>query len=279
MKSKILYDITASIVAYNTSKFDLKRVIDSFMNSKLNVKLYISDNSPTNELEVFVKSLDYEKLEYIFNNSNGGYGKGHNIIIDRILDKSKYHIVLNPDIYFEGSILEEIFSFLENNSDIGNLMPMVKYPNGEIQRLCKELPSPIVILLRSFPIFSKIKENLNYNFEMKYFNYKEILNVPILSGCFMVLRNSVLKDIGGFDERFFMYFEDFDLNRRIHQKYKTIFFPKVEIIHEHAREAHKSKRMMLIALKSAVYYFNKYGWFFDKNRKQINRNVKLLNRR
>lgn len=255
-----MYDVTASIVTYKTKISDLKKVVESFFKTNLNVKLYISDNSPTDELRDYFKTLKTLKIEYTFNNYNGGYGYGHNKVIKKVIGKSKYHLILNPDIYYKEGVLEELFHYMEDNCQIGNIMPMVKYPNGEIQYLCKRNPKPLDIFLRVFCPIKSIIDKRNYRYEMRDSGYNKIMNVEILSGCFMFIRNEVFEKVGMFDERFFMYFEDFDLNRRIHQKYKTIFYPKIEIIHEHAKEAHKNKKMLMIALKSAITYFNKWGW-------------------
>lgn len=259
------YDITASIVLYKTKISDLDKVISSFFNTKLNIKLFISDNSPTDELKEYFLKLNNEKIEYQFNNYNGGYGWGHNRVIEKILNKSKYHLILNPDVYYKEGVLEELYNYMEKNIDIGNIMPMVKYPDGEIQYLCKRNPNPLDIFLRVFCPIKSIIEKRNYKYEMRDTGYNKIMNVEILSGCFMFIRNEVFQNVGMFDENFFMYFEDFDLSRRIHQKYKTVFYPNVEIVHEHAKEAHKSKKMLIIAMKSAIKYFNKWGW----NKKNI----------
>ncbi len=94
----------------------------------------------------------------------------------------------------------------------------------------------------------------------------------------MFLRNSVLKDVGLFDENIFMYLEDVDLNRRIHAKYKTIFYPKVSIYHEYQKESYMSKKLLMYHIRSAIYYFSKWGWFFDKQRDIINsKTLKELN--
>ncbi len=255
-----MYDITASIVTYKTKTSDLEKVLESFFKTSLNVRLYISDNSPTDELRSYFENLKNEKIIYIFNNYNGGYGYGHNKIIEKIIEKSKYHLILNPDIYYKGKILEELFDYMENNLEVGNIMPMVRYPNGEIQYLCKRPPKPSDIFLRVFCPIKTILNKRNFKYEMRDRDYSKIMNVEILSGCFMFIRNEVFKKVGVFDERFFMYFEDFDLNRRIHKKYKTIFYPNIEIVHKHAKEAHKSKKMLYLALKSAIKYFNKWGW-------------------
>lgn len=264
-----MYDITSSIVTYNTKLDELQKVIKSFLNTDLNVQLYISDNSSTDDLKKFINKFNDKRINYIFNGKNGGYGWGHNQIIKKVIEKSKYHLILNPDIYFKNGVLEELFSYMEKNRDIGNIMPMVKYPNGEIQYLCKRIPSPKDLFLRKFcPIKSIIEKN-NLKYEMRETGYNQIMNVPILSGCFMFIRTEVFKNIGLFDERYFMYMEDFDLNRRIHEKYKTIFYPSIEIIHAHAKESFKNRKMAKIHLKAAIKYFNKWGWLYDKQRRKI----------
>lgn len=177
-----------------------------------------------------------------------------------IIGKSKYHLILNPDIYFDKNVLEELFSYMEKNKDIGNIMPMVKYPNGDIQYLCKRIPKPRDLFLRKFCPFKSVIEKNNYKYEMRETGYNKIIDVPILSGCFMFIRNEVFKTVGLFDEQYFMYMEDFDLSRRIHEKYRTVFYPKVEIIHAHAKESFKNKKMAKIHLKAAIKYFNKWGW-------------------
>jgi len=87
----------------------------------------------------------------------------------------------------------------------------------------------------------------------------------------MFLNYKILKEHNlYFDDRFFMYFEDFDLMRRIHKVSKTIFYPHVSIIHDHAKESYKSKKKLIQHIKSAIKYFNKWGWIFDKERKEMN---------
>ena len=97
------------------------------------------------------------------------------------------------------------------------------------------------------------------------------MDVPYLSGCFMLLRNDCLRKIGLFDENIFLYTEDIDLTRRIHKHYRTVFYPDVSIYHIHERGSYKSLVPFLIHLRSAVKYFNKWGWFNDPDREFINK--------
>ena len=162
---------------------------------------------------------------------------------------------------------------MEQHPEDCNIMPKLIYPAGELQYLCKLLPSPIDLIFRRFIPFKKWKDAINRKYELHSFGYDKIMNIPNLSGCFMFLRTEALKKIGLFDENIFMYLEDIDLNRRIHSQYKTIYYPDATVIHEHQKESYKSKKLLKAHIKSAIYYFNKYGWFFDKERTSINKNI------
>jgi len=265
--------INASIVLYHNKKEQLIKAINSFLNTDLKVKLYLVDNSSIDELKE-LSEMD-SRIEYIFNNANLGYGAGHNIAMRKsIADGVAYHLVLNPDIYFESGVLEELFDYMENHQDVGNIIPQVIYPDGEIQYLCKLLPTPMDLFGRRFLNFGFLKkyvQEINNRYEVRFTEYNRIINIPYLSGCFMFLRCNSLNDIGLFDENIFMYMEDVDLNRRIHSKYKTIFYPKVEIVHEYAKESYFNKKLLKYHIQSVIYYFNKWGWVFDKERGKINR--------
>lgn len=262
--------INASIVLYHNKKEQVLRAIRSVLNTDLNVRLYLVDNSSNDVLKELAQ-LD-SRITYIFNNANLGYGKAHNIAIRKsIEDHVPYHLVLNPDVYFERGVLEELYAYMEHNKDIGNIMPQVRYPDGEIQYLCKLLPTPIDLIFRRFMPFKKWQEKRNEKYELRWTGYDKIMNVPYLSGCFMFLRTNVLQDIGMFDEQYFMYPEDLDLTRRIYNRYRNIFYPKVTIIHEHEKASFKNFKMMKIHILNMIKYFNKWGWIFDKEREKVNK--------
>ena len=264
------FDLTVSIVAYNNNSDHLRAAIESALKSKLNTKLYLIDNSPHDQLKALAQ---YPGCEYIFNNRNLGFGKAHNIAMQKALSESKYHLVLNPDIYFEEGVLEKIFEYMELNADVGQIMPKVLYPTGEVQRLCKLLPSPADLFLRRFFPWVKGASKRNRKYELAESGYNRIMNIPYLSGCFMFLRTSVLGETGFFDDRIFMYIEDADLTRRIHLRYKTLFFPSVHVYHHYNKGSYKNLKLMLYNIHGAIVYFSKWGWIFDSERKRINRQV------
>jgi len=263
--------LNISIVLFNsefTQIYNLVKVLRA--NSKVN-QVYLIDNSP-------IKSNLFETLDsyYIFAGKNLGYGAGHNIAIQKTIDEGvKYHLVLNPDIYFESDVLTHLIDYADRNEDIGLIMPNVEYPDGQPQHLCKLMASPFDLLGRRFIPFKKWIISRNILYELRFTDYNQIMSVPSLSGCFMLLRTSVLSKIGGFDERFFMYCEDNDLSRRIGQVSKTIFYPHITVTHDYEKGSYKDPKLLRYHITSAFKYFNKWGWFFDKERKRINKETLL----
>ena len=261
--------INVSIVLFNHTVADIKPLVDILHRSGVVAELFLIDNSP-------VINNEFETLQanYIFNNKNLGYGAAHNIALAKSLAQNvDYHLVVNPDISFDPAILNQLACFMDKNTEIGHLMPKVYYPDGKIQYLCKLIPTPFDLIFRRFlPQKWTVKQRAK--FELQSSGYNRIMDVPYLSGCFMFLRTSALKVTGVFDERFFMYPEDIDLTRRIHQKYRTVFYPEVSIIHHHAQSSYLNYKMLMIHMVNMVRYFNKWGWLFDKERHKVNKETK-----
>lgn len=261
-----MIDLSISVVLYKNEPEQIQTLLNSIHSSQLNYKIFLVDNSPTDSLKNFGSK---NNVEYIFTGKNLGYGAGHNIAIRETINTTKYHLVVNPDVKFDEDVLEKLFEFMNANDDVGQVIPKVLFPGGELQYVCKLIPTPFNLFSRLLP--GNFFQKYNENFELRFSGYNKLMNIPYLSGCFMFLRCSALKEIGLFDERFFMYPEDIDLTRRMHKKYKTIFYPYTHIYHEHTKSSFKSLHMFKIHMTNMLKYFNKWGWFFDEERKQVNK--------
>jgi len=268
--------ITGSIVVYHNSKEDIKKVIDSFLGYENDSILFVIDNSLNNSLSDLCKQ---PRVKYIYNNANLGFGAAHNIAFKEAYKlNSSYHILLNPDVYFDPLIIKDLVIKADSDSSIGLIMPKIIYPNGLTQYLCKLIPTPIDLLLRRFITNNALKIKLENRYELRFFSYKEEMEIPVISGCFMIIRSSVLQKLNGFDERFFMYLEDVDLCRRVGEISKVVYFPKVSVVHNYEKGSYKSTKLLMYHIKSAIKYFNKWGWIFDNERKVINNRIlKKLN--
>ncbi|MCP4153337.1 MAG: glycosyltransferase family 2 protein [bacterium] len=263
-------DIIASMTLFSGKVEMLDRAIRSFLDTSLSVHIFLVDNSPT---DFFRDKWKDDRITYIFNNKNLGFSGGQNIGLNKSLAAgAKYTLVLNPDIYFEKGVLETLFDFMEKNKETGLVLPKVLYPDGSIQYLYRLLPTPFDLFLRRFlpaPLRKLFKKQLDH-YELIGMDLEKTHEIPFLSGCFMFIRSRVLKEVGTFDERFFLYMDDVDLSRRLLQKGKNIYYPGATIIHEHMRSSYKSLKSLKLHTKSAILYFNKWGWFFDKQRRTIN---------
>ena len=260
--------VNACIVAYDNPLVMLKAAVKSISQvhpSVLNT-LYLIDNSSTERLRKHFEVTTH----YLFNDENLGFGKANNIAMRHsIEDEVHYHLLVNPDVYFDEGVVEKMVDFMDENLDIGLIMPKVIYPDGNIQYLCKLLPTPLDLIGRRFfswGPFKKYIDKRNELFELHDLCYEKQVDVPVLSGSFMLIRTSVLKEVGLFDERYFMYLEDFDLCRRIGEVSRTTYFPEVSVVHEYKKGSYFNRRLFKHHIISAIKYFNKWGWCFDKRR-------------
>jgi len=241
--------INASIVTYHTPQHQLDTIL-SILNA----------------------SPEVNRVEIVDNGAgeNRGYGAAHNIAIRHTQKEGvPYHLVVNADIQFEPTILTELVGYMEAHPEVGQLMPRVTYPDGRLQYLCKRLPTPLDVFGRRFLPEAWMRKR-NERYELRHTGYDKIMNVPYLSGCFMLLRASALQEVGLFDERFFMYPEDIDLTRRMHARYQTIYYPHCTIVHAHEKASYRSKRLLWIHIVNMCRYFNKWGWLIDAERRRFN---------
>ncbi|HTN46279.1 MAG TPA: glycosyltransferase family 2 protein [Flavipsychrobacter sp.] len=256
------YDVSFSIVLYNSDPIEVEALLKCISEVSLKYYIYVIDNSKSDIIKCIIEK--FNNVKYHHTKYNIGYGKAHNIAIEYIAPYSKYHIVLNPDIIFEKGTVESLYMYMEGNPEVGQVMPKILYGDGRVQRLCKLLPRPSDLFIRRF--LKPLGLNINLKYELNDFNYDRILEFPSLSGCFMFLRSKILIKVNGFDPIFFLYLEDFDLTRRIHQISKTVFYPYASAIHRFNKASYNNPKMLKIHVLSAIKYFNKWGWFNDDDR-------------
>ena len=261
--------ITASIVTFKTEGEELKHCLVN-LNHNLIKKVYVIDNSKQKYIEDICSKFSY--AEY-YASENIGYGAAHNIgIKEGIKENSKYHIVLNSDIDFNSEIIESLYNYMNKNIDVAQVQPKIIYPNGEMQYSCRLLPTPLNLIFRRF-LPKTLSLKLDERYLLKMCDHSKEMNIPYHQGSFMFFRTECFNKVGLFDERFFMYPEDIDITRRMHKLYRTMYVPFVSVIHNHRAESYKSKKMLRIHIANMIKYFNKWGWFFDKDRKEWNKKV------
>ena len=231
--------------------------------------VYVVDNGPDSDYRDVLTTLIGSELtsavipvsRMLSGHGNVGYARGNNIAIREIA--ADYHLVLNPDVLVERDSIAEVLDFMEQHPDVGLVSPAAFYPDGRRQYLCKRYPTLLVLALRGFaPLWLRraYRDRLD-RYEMREMVADEvIMDVPIVSGCFMLFRRSVLDQLGGFSEEYFLYFEDFDMCLRTGKLSRIAYVPKVRIVHLGGKAARKGLRHILMFGRSSVRFFNAHGW-------------------
>ncbi|MBF0312592.1 MAG: glycosyltransferase family 2 protein [Oligoflexia bacterium] len=272
------YDVVVSVVLYQNSLQTIERLLASFSKTHLSIKVFLIDNSPA-PMKLECGGYTFP-VRYHFSGKNLGFGSAHNTILNNALINSKYFLVVNPDIYFndEDLVLDRLFHFMEEqrHKNVGLAIPKILNPGGSIQYVNKRLPTPAIFFLRKFLYnyrkLSVVNRALDA-YEMREMDFNRKLVCPHVSGCCLFIRREILDRIGGFDERFFLYFEDTDFSRRVSRVSKAVVVSDVAVYHEWARGTHRNMLLLGHTLVSAWKYFHKWGWIFDRERRRLNRAV------
>ncbi len=264
--------LNISLVLYRTPESEWLPLVQELLRSQNVQRIYLVDNSPQPLADPQSKIGNRKSaVEYIHTGKNLGYGAAHNVAIrESIYDEVPFHLVMNTDIRVTAEAVDNLLQVMESNGLIGQLLPRVVDTNGELQYVCKLIPTPFDLLRRVVMGRAGRNSRANARFELRHLDHSRPINAPYLSGCFMLLRTEALMKAGLFDERFFMYPEDIDLTRRIHRDYMTLYYPSETIVHAHRQASYHSLKMLWVHAWNMCRYFNKWGWLFDRERRYYN---------
>lgn len=263
--------ISASLVVYNSDLAQLRDTLDSLSQAAATlgtrVAVKVVDNASSEAYRVRLEGSlgafdggEHLGIELIESPANLGYGGGHNLALPDVGD---YHLVLNPDVQLAPDALAAGLTRLEAEPGVALLSPLATGSDGRREYLCKRHPSVLVLLSRAFaPALGwRIWPQRMADYQMSdCCNERDEVEVSLVSGCFMLIRGSALLRVGGFDERYFLYFEDFDLSRRLAAHGRLLYYPGMRIVHHGGYAARKGWRHLGLFVRNGVRFFNQYGW-------------------
>lgn len=262
--------ITASLVVYKSDFNMVKEAVDSLflsvskINSEdINFELVIIDNEPclTNKRDSPFKALANPHIKILSGHGNIGFGSGHNLAL--LGSTADFFLIVNPDVVFSTNSICTALDIMKSKSDIGLLSPRITDGNGSIQYLCKRYPTLFLLFLRGFAPFWVKKLFHAY---IRYYEFspeidRETEFTPVIAtGCLMFIRGDIYRKVGGFDPKFFLYFEDYDLSLEIAKHAKIVYSPSISIIHHGGGASRKGWNHIKLFISSAFYFFNKHGW-------------------
>lgn len=251
--------VSASIVIYRTPAAEIGPLVQALRAGGVST-VFVVDNTPGHRP---VPAGLPQGVVYELVGENVGYGRGHNLAIRRATGTHKYHLICNPDITALPGTVDVLRDFMEANPDVGVSMPKLIGPDGDVQYCCRRSPLLLDYLaqLVSPGGWGRARRD---SLEMRGRDYNATMEVPCLSGCFMFFRSEVLARIGGFDERFFLYFEDFDLSLRASKVARNVYVPSTHVVHQRQSAHRHSWRLRMVFAVSAMKYFSKWGWFSSR---------------
>lgn len=236
--------------------------------SGLSVRVVVVDNASSDNLGKILKN-QYPEVAYIENRENLGFGKANNLGMAAV--EAKYYFILNPDTRFtENATLRRLYDWMEREQAVGMVGPRLAYTDGRLQESCFRYPRLWDKPLRQlgFERFYWAKRRID-TFLMRDFDHRTTRPVDWILGSAMFVRKSAVDAVGGFDDRFFMYFEDCDWCRRFWDAHFPVYYlPEVTIEHVYQRGSAKTKgtlrsllfnKLTRIHLQSWVRYFQKWG--------------------
>lgn len=265
MKIKSLNRIVVSVIIVNYKvKKELFECINSIIksSSKISYEIIVVDNDVENEIEKDLLNK-FPKVKYIKSPENIGYGGGNNL--GSKFAKGNYFFFLNPDTKVLDDALSNLYNFFIENDNVGIASPVFLDSNLRPFKSqgSKELTPKSVLFSQS--LLRKIFPNRNIfnNNALNNWNMKDPKVTDTVPGGALMINSDLFKKIGGFDEKFFLYFEENDISKRVNNLgYKLFIVPSARIIHLVGRSTKNLKNMEKIYSKSRYLYLKKhYGIF------------------
>ncbi|MDL2308822.1 glycosyltransferase family 2 protein [Bacteroidales bacterium OttesenSCG-928-B11] len=262
--------LSVIIVNYNV-KYFIEQCLISVYQALQNIEseVFVVDNNSTDGSLELLKTR-FPQINLIENKENVGFSKANNQAL--AVAQGEYALLLNPDTLVEEDTFVKCLDFMDKTADAGALG--VKMVNGKGEFLPESkrgLPLPNVAFYKIFgfsKLFPKSKKFSSYH--LTHLSPDETNAVDVLSGAFMLMRKSLLDQIGYLDEDYFMYGEDIDLSYRITKAgYKNYYFPETEIIHYKGESTKKGSINYVFVFYRAMQIFAKKH-FSVKNAKLFN---------
>ncbi len=269
--------LSAAIVSYRPPAGEIEAALESLLRAVrallaarpgIALSVTVVDNSEdgglgAERLAAFRAGLDAAggAFSLMRGHGNVGYGAAHNRVFRRD-GYSTFHLLMNADVEMEAACLVRGVEFLLDNPDVAVASPRASRPDGARQFLCRRYPAAFDFFLRGFAPrrLRRMFDARLGRFEMRDLPDAPVKGVPIVSGCCMLCRGDALEKAGGFDGRYFMYFEDFDLSVRIARDRSLACLPAMRIVHRGGDSARKGIVHIGMFVRSAFRFYNTHGW-------------------
>ncbi len=224
--------------------------------------IVVNNNADPAAVRSFVDSTKDQTLTLIDAGGNLGYGKGNNLGAKSA--KGDYILIINPDNRLEPSALETMVKYLKDHPDVGVVGPKLVFPDGTVRDSFRTFPRPLDVIIKRTPLRRLFSRRMKTYLQSDQ-NPNAIRDVDWMCGACLLFPRALYEELGGFDERFFLFFEDCDLCRRIWgAKLRVVYLPTA-VAHDNEQRLSAggiltffTKKTVRVHTASAFKYFRKW---------------------
>lgn len=236
-------------ITYNNERI-IKKYLDSIgKNLPFGSEIIIVDNNSTDNTAKFIKAQ--KEIEFIQNDQNLGFSKANNLAVKSA--KGEYLLFLNPDTEVLDDAVDKLLDFIQSHENVGIVAPKLVEPSGQAQPSVRELPS----------IWGAIKEyflGIKNSYEAYVPAGLESTEVESVVGGAILIKRELFESLGKFNEKYFLYYEDLELCKKVREGgFKIFYLPQAQILHEVGGSWSDQKSKLLV--DSAKRYHGKLGFF------------------
>lgn len=259
------HKIAALIVTHKNTN-NLIQLLSALGRSQLITRIIIVNNAPADQLVRQISQIP--RVSIIQSKKNIGFASAINLAVEKILSNENV-LILNPDIVINSSIIEKLYDTLDSKSDIAAVAPRLNYPNGIRQESWRRFPTLLGILWR-WSRLGKIWQPHWYKkiLGTQWQKAKNPVEIDWALGACLLINRIAFADVGEFDERFFLYYEDIDWCLRAHKKgWRILGVPAAMATHYYAAASRNAliNRLTLVHAQSIAKYFWKHRWQSVRN--------------
>lgn len=260
-----MYDIAIITVNYKMKdriRACLRTLTADLRDAELSVKIVVVDNASGDGIAASL-AAEYPDVLCIENTDNVGFGKANNAGMAAV--DASYYFIMNPDtLFIEPNTMRRLYEYMEREQGVGMIGPRLQYEDGAFQDSCFRFPRMLDKIVRQLGLDTwslPARRRVDY-FLMRDFNHQSTRPVDWILGSAMFVRGTALKAVGGFDERFFMYFEDCDWSRRFWAAHWPVYYvPSITLVHIYSRATAKSKNVFRSLLMSKLARIHLQSWW------------------
>ncbi|MCX7098241.1 MAG: glycosyltransferase family 2 protein [Methylococcales bacterium] len=273
--------LSVFIVTYNSAPL-LRSCLDSLYAQTLqDFEIIVVDNASRDDSAALVKT-GYPKVKLIASPTNLGFGNANNLALSQAT--GDYLVLLNPDAVLAPDALEHALQHIEATPDAGMGGGLLQGTQGEWQPSARVFPSLLNEALTLSGLANRYSQSRFFGrFDRTWADPKAAAAVDWVPGAFAIVRRSLIDQIGLFDERFFLYYEEVDLCKRIYQAgFKVYYWPDLVITHiggassetvDELAFSSSGKQLTLWRMRSQLLYYRKWhGCFYSALVKGLEQN-------